>query len=252
MFSRNSFQRMQSEFLLKMLCPYRNGYHGPKVLITRLRHKEMNDRGRFSPFVIVFLQTNQIILHGYLQQKHMFPGLVIYQTKHSGVVMVVMMTEVATNHHTSERLFSQLDPGSVLEEHTGWADLANHVLRLHIPLVIPNNDIDNNDDLCGTWVDGCVQTHAVGRPLLFDDSKIHRAFNYSDRNRIVLIVDLVRPKSLPSGTAKSGHTEELDAFIEQMNIPKQLGVIKTQVFIKSMNHMFIFLNTQKKNREEEQ
>jgi len=117
-------------------------------------------------------------------------------------------------------LFSQLDPGSVLEEHTGWADLANHVLRLHIPLVIPNNDIDNNDDLCGTWVDGCVQTHAVGRPLLFDDSKIHRAFNYSDRNRIVLIVDLVRPKSLPSGTAKSGHTEELDAFIEQMNIPK--------------------------------
>ena len=119
-------------------------------------------------------------------------------------------------------LFSQMAPRSVLEEHTGWADLANNVLRLHIPLVVPNNSgvDEENDDLCGTWVDGCVETHAVGRPLLFDDSKIHRAFNYSDRDRIVLIVDLARPERLPLGTAESGHTEELDAFIAQMSVPK--------------------------------
>ena len=119
-------------------------------------------------------------------------------------------------------LFSQLAPRSVLEEHTGWADLANHVLRLHIPLVVPSNsNIPNNgDDLCGTWVDGCVETHAVGRPLLFDDSKTHRAFNYSDGDRIVLIVDLARPDRLPLGTAESGHTEELDSFIAQMSVPK--------------------------------
>ena len=149
-------------------------------------------------------------------------------------------------------LFSQLAPHSVLEEHTGWADLANHVLRLHIPLIVPNgtttnkddrSNRDNNnnsddtasieDDLCGTWVDGCIETHKVGRPLLFDDSKIHRAFNYSNGNRIVLIVDLIRPSyiqnnanntnsinALPIGTAEAGHTEELDAFIAQMSIPK--------------------------------
>jgi hypothetical protein len=119
-------------------------------------------------------------------------------------------------------LFSQLAPRSVLEEHTGWADLANHVLRLHIPLVVPSNSdsTGENDDLCGTWVDGCVETHAVGRPLLFDDSKTHRAFNYSDGDRIVLIVDLARPERLPLGTAESGHTEELDSFIEQMSVPK--------------------------------
>eukprot|EP00531_Pseudo-nitzschia_arenysensis_P020478 CAMPEP_0116146552 /NCGR_PEP_ID=MMETSP0329-20121206/17230_1 /TAXON_ID=697910 /ORGANISM="Pseudo-nitzschia arenysensis, Strain B593" /LENGTH=348 /DNA_ID=CAMNT_0003642317 /DNA_START=304 /DNA_END=1350 /DNA_ORIENTATION=+ len=119
-------------------------------------------------------------------------------------------------------LFSQMAPRSVLEEHTGWSDLANHVLRLHIPLVVPNHSgIDGeNDDLCGTWVDGCVETHAVGRPLLFDDSKIHRAFNYSDSDRIVLIVDLARPEKLPLGTAESGHTDELDSFIAQMSVPK--------------------------------
>ncbi len=119
-------------------------------------------------------------------------------------------------------LFSQMAPRSVLEEHTGWSDLANHVLRLHIPLVVPSHSgiVGENDDLCGTWVDGCVETHAVGRPLLFDDSKIHRAFNYSDSDRIVLIVDLARPEKLPLGTAESGHTDELDSFIAQMSVPK--------------------------------
>lgn len=109
-------------------------------------------------------------------------------------------------------LFSQLKPETRLEAHTGWKDLANSVLRLHIPLVVP--------EMCGTWVDGCVETHQAGRPLLFDDSKIHRAFNYSKKGRIVLIVDLARPTSLPPGYATGGHSEELDAFILQMSVPK--------------------------------
>jgi hypothetical protein len=112
-------------------------------------------------------------------------------------------------------LFSQLNPETTLEAHTGWADLANAVLRLHIPLVVPPSP-----GLCGTWVDGCVEHHQVGRPILFDDSKIHRAFNYSSQGRIVLIVDLARPTSLPSGYATGGHSDELDAFIAQMNVPK--------------------------------
>lgn len=112
-------------------------------------------------------------------------------------------------------LFSQLAPETTLEAHTGWADLANHVLRLHIPLIVPEGE------LCGTWVDGCVETHKEGRPLLFDDSKIHRAFNYHPtETRVVLIVDLARPDSLPKGYATGGHSEELDSFIQQMSAPR--------------------------------
>jgi Aspartyl/Asparaginyl beta-hydroxylase len=107
-------------------------------------------------------------------------------------------------------LFSRLDAESTLEAHTGWNDLANHVYRMHIPLVVPDGH------LCGVWVDGCVETHRVGEAFLLDDSKIHRAFNYSLENRIVLILDLERPSSLPLGTATGGHSEELDKFIEQM------------------------------------
>jgi len=107
-------------------------------------------------------------------------------------------------------LFSRLDPEAVLEAHTGWSDLANHVYRVHLPLVVPPGG------LCGTWVDGCVETHETGRFQAFDDSKTHRAFNYSNHDRIVLILDMARPVDLPLGTAVAGHTDELNKFIEQM------------------------------------
>lgn len=111
-------------------------------------------------------------------------------------------------------LFSRLDPGAVLEAHTGWEDLANHVYRVHLPLQVPFGG------LCGVWVDGCVETHETGRLQAFDDSKIHRAFNYSSHDRVVLILDLARPADLPLGTATGGHTAELDDFIEKMGTVK--------------------------------
>ena len=111
-------------------------------------------------------------------------------------------------------LFSRLEPRTTLSAHTGWADLANHVLRLHIPLVVPGGS--HNLGLCGTWVDGNVETHRMGEVVCFDDSKVHRAFNYTDEERIVLIVDLARTDALPLGTATGGHTEELDKFIQEL------------------------------------
>ncbi len=120
-------------------------------------------------------------------------------------------------------LFSRLNAGSRLGAHTGWEDLANHVLRVHIPLIVPGNEMmddghehkvgNYNMGLCGAWVDGCVNTHEGGRIMVFDDSKVHRAFNYSDGERVVLIIDLERPQDLPIGTATGGHSDELDDFI---------------------------------------
>lgn len=116
-------------------------------------------------------------------------------------------------------LFSRLKPETTLAPHTGWSDLANHVFRLHIPLVVPDGGY------CGTWVDGCVEEQRVGKVICFDDSKVHRAFNYSEEERIVLIVDLIRNvggrenvgKRIPLGTATGGHSDELDAFIDQLS-----------------------------------
>jgi aspartyl/asparaginyl beta-hydroxylase (cupin superfamily) len=120
-------------------------------------------------------------------------------------------------------LFSRLDPRARLGAHSGWSDLANHVLRVHIPLIVPGSkcadrearrNCDNySEGLCGTWVDGCVETHEEGLIICFDDSKVHRAFNYSEEERIVLIIDLARPQDLPIGTATGGHSDDLDTFI---------------------------------------
>lgn len=54
-----------------------------------------------------------------------------------------------------------------------------------------------------------------GEILVFDDSKPHRAYNDSDGERIVLIIDVLRPRHIAPGTAKGGHTPELDSFISQ-------------------------------------
>ncbi|CAM9300143.1 unnamed protein product, partial [Pylaiella littoralis] len=104
-------------------------------------------------------------------------------------------------------LFSRLGGGSRISGHRGWADLANHVLRCHLPLKVPS------DGPCGLWVNEEVQHHAEGEIIVFDDSKLHKAFNESSGERLVLIVDILRPPGIPLGTADGDHTPELDDFI---------------------------------------
>lgn len=106
-------------------------------------------------------------------------------------------------------LFSKMGAETRLSQHQGWADLANYVLRCHLPLVVPKPE----ENLCGMWVEGHVQYHKPGKILVFDDSKHHKAFNATDAERIILIFDIMRPDSVPAGLATGGHTEHLDHFI---------------------------------------
>jgi len=108
-------------------------------------------------------------------------------------------------------LLSRMGPSTRLSAHRGWADLANHVLRCHLALDIPGV---KGDHKCGLWVRGEKRYHANGEIICFDDSKLHKAFNnHVMEKRSVLIFDLARPAHLPRGTAKKGHTNQLDNFI---------------------------------------
>lgn len=105
-------------------------------------------------------------------------------------------------------LLSRLGPCTRLSAHTGWDDLANHVLRVHFSLKVPA------DRTCGLWVEGEVRYHQEGDFIVFDDSKIHKAFNiHPTESRIVLILDMARPETISSGVAVGGHTPELDDLI---------------------------------------
>ena len=75
-------------------------------------------------------------------------------------------------------------------------------------------EMNDKRGTCGMWVDGEVEYHSLGNIIVFDDSKRHKAFNYSTSERVVLIVDLLRPMGVRHGTAVGGHTEELNMLME--------------------------------------
>lgn len=113
--------------------------------------------------------------------------------------------------HIRTSLFSRLGPNTKISSHRGWADLSNYVLRCHLNIKIPSGAS------CGLIVDGEEKLHSQDEILVFDDSKYHRAYNNCVEERVVLIVDLLRPAHIPLGRAKGHHTQELDTFIAQFH-----------------------------------
>jgi hypothetical protein len=143
-------------------------------------------------------------------------------------------------------LFSRLGPRTTLSPHQGWAQLSNHVLRLHLGLVVPGasdggecgkcsgggdcsgdgdcggggigrGDLPPSPPPCGVVVGDEIRFHAEGELLCFDDSLLHSAFNLSARPRVVLIFDVARPDGCAPGSAAKGNTVELEEFIRSFH-----------------------------------
>jgi len=108
-------------------------------------------------------------------------------------------------------LFSKMGSQTVIDPHTGWGELSNYVLRCHIPIYIPK------ENTCGLTVSNILKYHSSKEIMCFDDSKIHSAFNFSNSERIVLIIDLLRPNGIEMGDSSFGKTQELNNFMEIFN-----------------------------------
>lgn len=78
--------------------------------------------------------------------------------------------------------FSMLKPHTRIPPHTG---VTNTRAIIHLPLIVPEN--------CGFRVGGDVRPWIVGKPLAFDDTIEHEAWNDSDELRSVLIFDVWNP-----------------------------------------------------------
>lgn len=84
-------------------------------------------------------------------------------------------------------LFSVLEPGTRLSPHRGpYAG----VLRCHIPLIVPQGD-------CGIRVGTETYQWKSGRPLVFDDTVEHEAWNHTNQRRVILFIDFLRPLPIP-------------------------------------------------------
>jgi aspartate beta-hydroxylase len=78
--------------------------------------------------------------------------------------------------------FSILKAGSHIPAHTGVTNVRSVV---HLPLIVPEG--------CEFRVGGETRTWTEGRAFAFDDTIEHEAWNRSDRDRTVLIIDAWNP-----------------------------------------------------------
>lgn len=87
-------------------------------------------------------------------------------------------------------MFSIFEPGKHLPPHRGPY---NGILRLHLGLIVPEPRdqlaIRVRDRICH-WEEGKV--------LIFDDAYEHEAWNHSEKTRVVLFVDFVKPLGFPA------------------------------------------------------
>lgn len=78
--------------------------------------------------------------------------------------------------------FSILKPGSHIPPHTGVTNVRSVV---HLPLIVPEG--------CEFRVGGETRSWVEGRAFAFDDTIEHEAWNRSERNRAILIIDVWNP-----------------------------------------------------------
>lgn len=87
-------------------------------------------------------------------------------------------------------MFSILEPGKHLPAHRGPY---NGVLRLHLGLIVP----EPREQL-GIRVENEVYRWREGEAVIFDDAYEHEAWNRTDRTRVVLFVDFIKPLRFPA------------------------------------------------------
>jgi aspartate beta-hydroxylase len=92
------------------------------------------------------------------------------------------MPLVRVRDHAPETLYSVLRPGTHILPHRG---VTNTRLVTHLPLIVPPD--------CALRVGGETHVWQEGRCVTFDDTFEHEAWNHSERDRVVLIVDSWNP-----------------------------------------------------------
>lgn len=81
--------------------------------------------------------------------------------------------------------FNLLEPNAEILPHNGDTDA---IVRCHLGLVIPSQLPD-----AGFEVNGESRSWESKKLLMFSDAHIHRAWNYSAEERVVLLLDIVLP-----------------------------------------------------------
>jgi aspartate beta-hydroxylase len=93
--------------------------------------------------------------------------------------------------------FSTLHANSSIDAHTAPMNLR---LRIHLPLLVPEGDATKGEDdddkhalACGIQVGPLIRPWIPGKALVLDDAFLHRVWNKTSENRVLLLVDVWHP-----------------------------------------------------------
>jgi len=109
----------------------------------------------------------------------------------------IIMKILASHPEIKSCLFSIMKPGKIIKPHVGPYDgLLRYQLALDIPAcskyVDEIHDICKLDE-CYLHVDGVKHHWIEGEGLMFDESNLHGAVNTTQKQRMVLLIDIERP-----------------------------------------------------------
>jgi beta-hydroxylase len=107
----------------------------------------------------------------------------------------------------SSASFSVLEPGVRIAAHHG---IFAGVLRYHLALIVPEKA-----ELCGLRVHDRTRHWSLGASLLFDETRRHEAWNESDGERVVLLLDVKRPLPAPLRACNDVLLHLLSRFVLQ-------------------------------------
>lgn len=97
--------------------------------------------------------------------------------------------------------YSSIEAGTVIHRHTGIENRTGEYIRVHIPLIIPEGELffEAAGEIV-TWDDIWA----------FNNQKVHSAWNYTDKRRVVYIIDIRRSRlGLPPGIPYDAMRDEV-------------------------------------------
>jgi hypothetical protein len=113
--------------------------------------------------------------------------------------------------------YAALMPGAVIARHTGDENRHAKNIRIHIPLVVPDGDIGM--EIYGEEVDWSDL-------FCFDNQKVHSVWNFTDKPRLILLLDLKRSVcGLPQGIPWTKESEDTAPGFAKL-YGEQIGVCK--------------------------
>lgn len=152
--------------------------------VTEERRKKKIEDGLFQPWVEknLYEESNEegwdvapLMIGGNIIEERCkkFPILHEFTSKINGIVSIS---------------FSLLKPGTHIVPHKGYDDYSERVLRFHMGLIVPDGDV-------GIRVERDIKKWEEGKSFIFDDFLIHEAWNFTEKDRVVLIIDFLKEES---------------------------------------------------------